>query len=108
MRARVASPPRTGQDAEDRISIDTAILTYALAKLTGYPEIARLLNRLDAGFELTAAVRLHVCCRIIRHYELALDPLATPFLAGVKEMLARAFGAGNPEAAAEAILAPEV
>jgi hypothetical protein len=107
VRARVASPRETGLDANDRIAIDMAILNYALANLTGYPELARLLNRLDAGFQLAAAVRIHVCCRVIRHYQLALDPLDATFQAGAKGKLPPAFASGDPKAVADAILASE-
>lgn len=107
VRPRIASPLEAGFEETDAHLIDMAILNYALANLAGYSQLTRLLNRVDAGFELTAAVRIHVCGRLIRHFRLALDPLDAAFPAGTRGKLPPAFAAGNPETVADTLIASE-
>jgi len=101
-RARTALNERDGGLAGE--SAERAIFTYLLETVTDYPQLARLLNRLDAGFELAAAVRIYVYCRVIRQYQLALDPLEVAFPSGARGTLPAAFTAGEPEAVAAAML----
>ncbi len=83
---------------------ELAILNCVLESFTEYPELVRMLNRLEAGFELSAAVKVHLCCRINREYGLALDPLDAAFMTGAKAWLPAAFRSGDPAGVAAALL----
>jgi len=105
-RARSALNPDAGD--LDHGETERAIFAHILEKLTDYAGLMRMLNRLEAGFELSAAVKIYVCCRIIRHCQLRLDPLEAAFPAGARATLPAAFDAGDPEQVAAAIIGVDV
>jgi hypothetical protein len=88
----------------DQGKTERAIFTHILETLTDYGDLARMLNRLEAGFELSAAVKIYVYCRINRRYQLELDPAELAFPSGARASLPTAFTASDPEQVAAAII----
>jgi hypothetical protein len=83
---------------------ERAIFSHILENMTSYPELARMLNRLEAGFELSAAVRIYFCCQVVRRYRLDLDPMDAAFPTGARAMLPSVFDSGDPESVAAGII----
>jgi hypothetical protein len=102
--AQLRSSLNAGAGADGAAGMEHAIFTYILETHTDYAALVRMLNRLEAGFELSAAARILVCGRIIREYQLHLDPLEVAFPSGARSMLPREFTAGDPEQVAAAII----
>lgn len=105
LRARLAREAvEDGTSDSTRDGTEQAIFSCLLATRTDYDRLVRLLNRLEAGFELSAAVKVYVFCRVIGHYCLALDPLELAFPSAARGTLPAAFASGDPEQVAATII----
>lgn len=91
-----------------REAVERAIFAYVLENLTDYHRLVRMLNRSEAGFDLSAAARIYLCARVVRRYQLTLDPMEMAFPAGAKTTLPPVFSSGDPEKVAAEMLGIEV
>jgi len=105
---QIRSALNSGSPAATAAATEQSIFTYILEELAGYAALTRMLNRVEAGFELSAAVRILVCARIIREYGLLLNPVEVAFPTGGRGMLPTAFSDGDPEETAAAVIGMEI
>ncbi len=100
--------PQRGADFNGEIT-DRVLWSYISRRLTNYNEILEEIRGKVGESELYENVKVYLCCRIIRHYGLQVDPLYAAFgSAGSYGRVPERFIVVNVEAAAAEIVLQEL